>query len=426
MLIEILKSMLKNLLLAVFFVGLLAFSGQSVFAQGTDGVNIYFFWGEGCPHCAKEKPFLDQIENKYSEVTVHSFETWYDAENRDLFIKAGQALRTNVSGVPFTIIGNQDIVGYLSDATTGKKIEDAVKNCLERECLDPVGEVLGIAASDNGAAESPMPVTEKEESSAVFTSEESSEGLAPEKVAVPLLGEVDVKDFSLPLLTIVLGGLDGFNPCAMWTLLFLISLLLGMKNKKRMWVLGSSFIVASAAVYFVFMVAWLNLILFIGMVVWVRTLIGLVAIAGGGYNLKEYFTSAKAVCKVTGSEKRQKVFDKLKGITQQKSFYLALGGIIILAFAVNLVELVCSAGLPAIYTQVLALSDLAKWQYYLYILLYIFIFMLDDLIVFVIAMTTLQMTGLTTKYSNWSRLIGGVLMLIIGLLLIFKPEWLMF
>jgi hypothetical protein len=105
---------------------------------------------------------------------------------------------------------------------------------------------------------------------------------------------------------------------------------------------------------------------------------------------------------------------------------LALGGIVALAFAVNLVELVCSAGLPAIYTQVLALNGLHSWQYYLYILFYIFFFMLDDLFIFFVAMVTLQMTGVTTKYARVSRLVGGLVMLVIGLMLIFKPDWLMF
>ena len=158
---------------------------------------------------------------------------------------------------------------------------------------------------------------------------------------------------------------------------------------------------------------------------WVRILIGLVALAGGGYNLKEYFTTPAAVCKVTDTDKRQKFFERLKNIAHHPSFLLAFGGIILLAFAVNLVELICSAGLPAVYTQILALNDLTKLQYYLYIFFYIFIFMLDDLFVFFAAMITLRMTGMTTKYSHWSHLIGGILMVIIGLLLIFKPELLM-
>lgn len=193
-----------------------------------------------------------------------------------------------------------------------------------------------------------------------------------------------------------------------------------------MWLLGVTFIVTSSFVYFLFMAAWLNIILFLGFVIWVRLAIGAVAIVGGGYHLKKGLDSRDGGCEVTGDEKRRAVFEKLKEIAKDKSILLALGGIILLAFAVNLVELVCSAGFPAVYTQVLALSDLPAWQYYGYILLYILFFMLDDIIVFVIAMATLKLTGISTKYSKYSNVIGGALMVIIGILLIFRPEWLMF
>ncbi|OQA03639.1 MAG: hypothetical protein BWY68_00684 [bacterium ADurb.Bin400] len=316
---------------------------------------------------------------------------------------------------------------------------------------DPIATVVGVAASSspsNASTSKPklgpdpapsdpepkeepntapendvMPISLEDSFEDVKAGEDSQ---VPEMIRVPLLGEINTKSFSLLVLTVVLGALDGFNPCAMWTLLFLISLLIGMQDKKRMWMLGSAFIVASASVYFVFMAAWLNLLLFLGFVVWVRAMIGVVALVGGGYNLKEYLTNKDAACKVTKSEKRKKVFDDLKRLTHEKTFLIALGGIVLLAIAVNLVELICSAGLPAVYTQILAISNLSTVQHYLYILLYIFFFMLDDLIVFFAAMTTLQMTGLTTKYSRFSHLIGGILMVIIGLLLIFKPEWLMF
>ena len=157
-----------------------------------------------------------------------------------------------------------------------------------------------------------------------------------------------------------------------------------------------------------------------------QILIGILALAGGGYSIKEFIFNKDSGCKVAGDEKRQKTFERLKLAVQQNSLWLALGGIIILAFAVNLVELICSAGLPAVYTQVLALNEMAGWQYYSYILLYIFFFMLDDLFIFFVAMITLEMTGITTKYAKASRLIGGLVMLAIGLMLIFKPEWLMF
>lgn len=247
-----------------------------------------------------------------------------------------------------------------------------------------------------------------------------------ESLTVPIIGTIQTANFSLPVLSVVIGLIDGFNPCAMWTLLFLISLLLGMKNKKRMWILGTTFIVASAFVYFLFLTAWLNFFLILGFVFWVRIAIGLIALGVGIYNLRDYYINRDAACKVIGGEKRKKAFDKLKNITHEKKFILALGGIILLAFAVNLVELVCSAGLPAIYTQILSISNLSPGQHYSYILIYIFFFMLDDLVVFAIAMITLHAVGIQSKYARLSRLVGGILMLIIGGLLLFKPEILMF
>jgi hypothetical protein len=193
-----------------------------------------------------------------------------------------------------------------------------------------------------------------------------------------------------------------------------------------MWTLGSAFIAGSALVYFLFMAAWLNFLLFIGAVVWVRAAVGLVALGGGFYSLREYFRNADAACRVTAPQARRRVFDSLRGLASERRFWLALAGILALAFAVNLVELLCSAGLPAVYTQVLALSSLPAWQYYAYLALYILVFMLDDLFVFVVAMKTLQIAGATTRYVRFSYLAGGVVLLAIGALLLLRPELLMF
>jgi hypothetical protein len=247
-----------------------------------------------------------------------------------------------------------------------------------------------------------------------------------ESLTLPILGTIQTANLSLPALSVVFGLVDGFNPCAMWALLFLISLLLGMKDRKRMWILGTTFIVTSAFVYFLFLSAWLNFFLILGFVFWVRIVIGLIALGVGIYNLRDYHINKEGGCKVIDNEKRRKTFDKLEGIAHEKKFILALGGIILLAFAVNLIELVCSAGLPAIFTQILSISNLSSGQHYSYILIYIFFFMIDDLIVFAIAMITLHAVGVQSKYARLSRLIGGILMLIIGGLLLFKPEILMF
>jgi len=326
--------MLKKIITTLLVVLTLTIFPFYTLAQEIHPINVYFFWGEGCPHCAKEKTFLDKLKEEYPNINIFDYEVWKNSENRNLLIKAGDKLNADVSGVPFTVIGEKYFIGWYNEEITGAEIKKAIDYSIDNSCRDVIAEVL---ASSEQNGQIGRDDNCEEQGSAI-----------PEKISVPILGEIEVKNFSLPILTIIIGALDGFNPCAMWVLLFLITLLLGMKDKKRMWILGSAFIIASASVYFLFMAAWLNLLLFIGFVFWIRIVIGLVALGGGGYNLKEYWTNKDATCKVTGQEKRRKIFENLKKFTQEKKFWLALGGIIILAFAVNLVELICSAGFPAV------------------------------------------------------------------------------
>ncbi len=368
-------------------------------------VNLYFFWSQGCPHCLQEKQFLEKLEKKYAHLRIHSFEVGGDRENLELLHQVGRRLQVEIAGVPFTVVGRDYFVGWQADATTGAALEAALLKNLGHPETDVVAEILAL-----------RPVGPAPPGTRVIS----------ESIKVPLLGEVKTRALSLGLLTVLIGALDGFNPCAMWVLILLLGFLLGMENNKRRWILGSTFVAASAGVYFLIMCAWLNLFLFLGFLFWVRLGIGLVALGAGYYNLREYFTNKAGVCKVSAGGRRHRIFIRLQEFVKKESFVLALGGIILLALAVNLVELICSAGFPVVYLQILSLNPLAWWQYYLYILLYILIFMLDDLIVFLVAMVTFQVTGLSTKYKRFSNLIGGVLMVIIGFLLIFRPEILMF
>ena len=384
-------------------------------------VNAYFFYGDGCPHCGVEKEFLhDVLQDEYPNLTIYEYEIYNNRENALLLQNIAKQLELKVEGVPFLIIGDESFVGW-SNTITPALLREKVYECSIIECSDIVAQIAEITPKIKIEPEIPETVDPELE-------EEADSELEKDKkmITLPFFGTVDALSFSLPVLTMIIGALDGFNPCAMWVLLFLISLLLGMEDRKRMWILGGTFIVASAFVYFLFMIAWLNLIIFLGFVTWIRIIIGLVALGGGAYSIKEFLFNKINGCKVTGTSKKQKIFEKMKAAVGRKSLWLALVGIIALAFAVNLIELVCSAGLPAIYTQVLALNVMPPWQYYMYILLYVFFFMLDDLFVFFVAMKTLQMTGITTKYTKAARLIGGTIMIAIGLMLIFRPEWLMF
>jgi hypothetical protein len=242
---------------------------------------------------------------------------------------------------------------------------------------------------------------------------------------VPFLGQVNLKTLSLPVLTLLLGAMDGFNPCAMWILIFLITMLINMEDRRRLFLLGFTFIFVSALVYLAFLAAWFNLFQFIGLVYWVRLLVGLVAIGSGIYHFKNYYEKETG-CKVTNSEQRSKLMKRMKNVIQRRNLWLALVGISALAVSVNLIELVCSAGLPAIYTNILSLTDLSTVEYYAYLVLYTLIFMLDDLFVFTVAVKTFEVTGITSKYTKMSNLIGGIVILILGILLLFRPQALMF
>ena len=370
---------------------------------------IYLFWAEGCPHCQRAIGFLQRLHEEDPRIGVRYLEVTRVGANRDALIAAAKALGADDISVPFVVIGERVTVGYLDDASTGAELRAQARACLEVRCPDRIAALLEASAAATGERQSLA----------------APAGGVPAVLRLPLWGEVSTRDLSLPALTVLLGAIDGFNPCAMWTLVFLISLLLGMKDRVRMWVLGSAFVLGSAVAYFLFMAAWLKLLLFLGMVIWIRIGIGLVALGGGFYYLREYAVKREALCIVSATEQRRRVLERLRALAGEQRFMLALAGILLLAFAVNVVELLCSAGIPAVYTQLLAMSGIPPWQHYAYLTLYILVFMADDLVVFATAMTTLQLSGMTSRYSHYSHLVGGGVLVGIGAVMLLRPGWLM-
>ena len=253
-------------------------------------------------------------------------------------------------------------------------------------------------------------------------------GMDSYSVDTGLFGVVSLKDVSLPIFTIILGAVDGFNPCAMWILIFLITMMFSMHDRFKMWILGLTFIFTSGFVYLCFMLSWLSLASFLSSVVLIRFLIACFAVLFGMVNIYRYFKSLNSDvgCDVTDKKKRLKIMERIKKIVNEKSFLLSILGIMLLAFSVNLIELLCSLGIPVMFTNVLAMNDLSTLEYVIYIGLYLLFFLIDDILIFVIAMKTLKIKGISNKYTKYSHLIGGIIMLLLGILMVIKPEWLMF
>lgn len=370
--------------------------------------NIYLFYSKDCPHCEAEIKFFDEYLKNNKEVKLIKYETAYDKKNREIFNKAYEIMDFNSNGgVPYLIIGDDVLYGYLESTgpdTIKKMIEKYVKN----DEIDVFGEAMGYV--------------EKRE-------RKDDKKDEPKTFILPIFGEVDAREVSLPIVAIVIGFIDGFNPCAMWVLIFLISMLLGMKDRKKMWVLGLTFLFTSGFIYLLIMVSWLNVAAAASQYLLFRIIIGSFAIIFGSYNIYTYIKNRKnkdVGCEVTDDKKRRKIMDRIKDIVKEKNFIIAIIGVIVLAVTINLIELACSAGLPIMFTQILAMNKLPKTLYVIYLLLYILFFMIDDIVIFAIAMKTLKIKAISNKYTKYSHLIGGIIMFIIGILMIAAPKILMF
>ena len=395
-------------------------------------INIHLFYGNGCPHCAAEEEFLSDYLKDRTDVKLYKYEIWYDSHNQELLSKVQKEMgTTNKNGVPFTVIGKKTIVGY-ADGVTDEQIKDAINYYLNNDYRDYAGEITGKVKKTEvkeDTTKDESKTEDKKENKIEKADDTKDSDQTDENVTVPVLGKINAKKVSLPILAVVLGFVDGFNPCAMWILIFLITMLFNMKDRKKMWILGLTFILTSGIVYLMFMLAWLNLATFISKIAFIRLLIAVIALVVGLINIYKYIDSLKKKdegCDVVDKKDRKKIMEKIISITHEKEFIIALLGVMVLAASVNIIELMCSIGIPLLFTQILAMNNLSTFSYMIYMFIYIFFFLIDDIVIFVISMVTLKVTGLSTKYTKYSHLIGGIIMLIIGLLLIIKPELLMF
>lgn len=393
----------------LFLLLLAAVPPYSGAAEAADvDVTAHYFRAEGCPHCEHAGRFLQRLVAEEPRLSVREYEVRYDQANRDLYLDVVRALKVEEAGVPLIVIGDRALVGYHSDAWTGADISRLVRQCLASPCSDFVAALR---------AGRPLPATPRVRRAGA---------LLPDTIELPLIGTVATAHLSLPLLTLTLGALDGFNPCAMWALVFLLGLLLGMKDRRRMWILGLAFLAGSGIVYFLIMAAWLNVLLTIGLIFWVRLAVALLALTGAAYYFHDFYTNRDASCTVSHAGQRQAFLARLRRVALEERLWPAFVAVVALAMAVNLIELACSAGIPAVYTQILALTPMPAWQYYGYLLLYLLVFLFDDILMFALAATTLHFASIGTRYARASRLLGGVILAAIGILLLFRPQWLAF
>jgi len=372
----------RYLIISLVILGIvIGFTSQGT-SNSDEGFEVHFFHIPGCSHCEKQEPFNEKLADTYPSIQIIEHDATTPAGSALLSEKLAELGIEDEPDFPITIFGNQVFGGWESEETTGRAIEEALQQCLAGNCPPPAGEEPG------------------------------------DGIVLPFWGEIVPGDYSLPALAVILGLVDGFNPCAMWVLVYLISLIATLRDRKRIWLIVGSFVLASGVLYFLFMTAWLNAFLLIGYVKPVTIVIGLVALGGGILQVREVIeTKGAIVCKVTDEESRKKTMTRIQKIVSSPITLGTVAGIIVLAFAVNSIEFVCSAALPAVFTRVLSLASLTTFQYYGYILLYVFFFMLDDLVIFGTAAIALT-SNLGERYAKYFRPVGATILIILGVLLL--------
>lgn len=400
------KKIIYTLILFIMFI-------PSISAK-ENKVNIYFFHSNTCPHCKEEIKLLNELDEYYDNINIYKYEI-SDDNNSVLLSNIGTLLDVKITGVPFTIIGNKYFVGYSSE-NSKKTFISTIKYFSTYSYTDVVGKYI----KENNFPDSEEIILPTDGITPDISPEEYNKNYANYTFNLPIIGQVDTSKLTLPLTTIVIALVDGFNPCAMWILLFLITMLVGLNDRKKMFILGLSFILTSGVVYFLIMLLWLDLSKLLINVSYIRIIIGLVGIIIGSINLLKGLKKEKG-CTIVEDKKRNKIITKIRSFTKEKNMLLCILGVVTLGVSVNVIELACSLGLPLIYTEILSLANITKLESITYLIIYIFFFLIDDIIVFIIAMFTLKVTGLSNKYSKLSKLLGGVILILLGILLIFFP-----
>jgi hypothetical protein len=338
---------------------------------------LHVFFHPNCPHCHEAIEFLKtrpEIDHVLHDVSTPANEALF------LTVARQHNIPERELGVPLFVRGSRYLIGFASAEATG-------------------GEVLALAASQSAPPD-----------------------LRPSQVRLPFFGEIDPTRYSLLALTALMGLSDGFNPCAMWVLVYLISLIAGIQDQRKIWWLVGTFVLASGMLYFLFMTAWLNTFLVIGYIRPLTQIIGLLAIGFGANHLYELaVTRGVIACNVGDVEQRQRAMKWARDIVAAPIGIGSLVLVVALAFTVNAIEFVCSAALPAIYTHILALTDLSTSAYYGYIALYVAFFMLDDLVIFGFAAFAVQRI-IDTRYAVFSRLVGGMILIGLGLWMLLRME----
>lgn len=391
--------------------------------QDGQPVAIYFFWGDGCPHCAKAKPFLAELAQQYPQVEVRAYEVWYDEQNQRLFSQMAAAAGFEPSAVPTIFIGDRYWVGY-AEQVAGE-IADAVATCAATGCRDAgLGIIPGIPTpAPTSPAGQPVSSTAAASQAALPPVAAAAQTQA-NQLTLPWLGAIDLAAQSLAVSTALIAFVDGFNPCSVWVLSMLLALTLNTGSRRKVFLVGVVFLAVTSLVYMAFITGLFTMFSVINMVGWIQVVVALVALLFAAVNIKDYFWYKSGLSFTIADEKKPGIYRGIRRVLDaSNSTWGVVGATVVLAAGVSLVEFSCTAGFPVIWTNLLIAQETTLVTFALLLLLYMVIYQIDEFGLFLVAVFTLKSNKLEEKHGRILKLLGGMLMLALALVMLIHPAW---
>ncbi len=344
-------------------------------------VEIVVFHGDGCPYCARALDFLAELSAREPRLEVVDHEVWNDATYRPLFEEMAAAHGVDIRAVPTIFLDDAVWVGF--DSTVAAQIELTVDTLL-------AGDVA--------------PTLERT------------------TVDVPFVGTVDVADRSLIAATVLIAFVDGVNPCSFWVLSMLLALVLHSRSRLRIMVVGAVFLTVTSALYGLYMVGAYSVLDLASGTDWIRWAVAGVAGVFGLFHLKEYVTHRGPSLTIP-DERKPGILRRMRGLAAvDRSWPALVGGTAVLAVGVSLVETPCTAGLPLLWTNLLTSRGIEPAGAALLFVLYLLVFLLDELVIFTIAVTTMRAVKLQERHGEVLQLVSGTLMVSLAGAMVLAPR----
>lgn len=413
------KSRFFALMIVIFGIFCISQIGYSAGNSQAKKVKIEYFGRKDCKNCANLEKFLKELSTKRDDFEYVEHKIDESKEEKAFFDETASKLKL-VKGTPIIYIDGHIIQGFNTADTTGKEIESLINLGKTKDKILTLKEYLESGQAGNVSSNGAVCTGDTVCEVPGLTKGAENQVL----VNIPIINKtVDLTNYSLFTMSLILGTIDGFNPCAMWVLVLFLTALIAVGNKVKMFRVAGLFILAEAVMYFFILNAWIYAWDFVGLDKWVTPLVGIVGIIGGIFFIRNYLKKGDTLeCEVTDFEQRAKISKKIKDIANKPFTLLTALAIIGLALSVNVIEFACSVGIPQTYTKILQINEVPFWTRQFYTFIYIIGYMIDDIIVFGFALMSVNKLQLTTKYSKWVNLFGGILMIILGLIMLIKPS----